>query len=246
MEIDAYVFPYSMEEAKRLGRLGVWRESFKANVACKKAIEQAMRRDFDGMHLKSDCAQSVIEQFGFKRVSWVLSNTVQKLSVDERFNPTNKQWARQTYIPPDKNHNDVFVIVSNPNVLDSFINQYRNAYQALELFDHTHCEQESRSMNYDGKVLVLSPDTLKESCWRQEDQLWLATGGFGCDPNSSGRAVFATCLSDGEETRWNRADFIGVLKDPLLPEWAREKLTELQAPNQEQTGTPDMGGMNMT
>lgn len=246
MEIDAYVFPYSMEEAKRLGRLRVWRESFKANVACKKAIEEAMKRDFDGMHLKSDCAQSVIDQFGFKRVSWVLSNTVQKLGGDERFNYTNKQWAKQTYIPPDKNHNDAFIIVSNPDILDSFINQYRSAYQALELLDHTHCEKVSRSMNYDGKVLVLSPNALKESCWRQEDQLWLGTGGFGCDPNSSGRAVFATCLSDGEETRWNRADFIGVLKEPHLPEWAREKLAELQSSNQEQIGTPDMGGMNMT
>jgi hypothetical protein len=176
MEIDAYVFPYSLEEAKRLGRLRVWRESFKANVACKKAIEEAMRRDFDGMHLKSDCAQSVIDQFGFKRVGWVLSNTVQKLGGDERFNYTNKQWARQTYIPPDKNHNDAFVIVSNPDILDSFINQYRSAYQALELFDHTHCEKESRSMNYDGKVLVLSPTHSKKAAGGRRTNFGLEPG----------------------------------------------------------------------
>ena len=41
----------------------------------------------------------------------------------------------------------------------------------------------------------------------------LAEGGFGCDPKSSGRAIFAVCLSDGEKTRWNREDFTGVLDD---------------------------------
>ena len=68
----------------------------------------------------------------------------------------------------------------------------------------------------------------------------LAEGGFGCSPTASGRAVYATCLGDGEQKRWNRADFIGVLKDEFLPDWAREKLNELQA--QKQRGSA-MGGM---
>ena len=61
--------------------------------------------------------------------------------------------------------------------------------------------------------------------------------------HSSGRAVFATCLSDGETARWNREDFTGVLDDKFLPEWAREKLEELMT--QEQTDAPTMGGMKM-
>ena len=70
-----------------------------------------------------------------------------------------------------------------------------------------------------------------------------ARSGFGCEPHSSGRAVFATCLSDGETARWNREDFIGVLDDKFLPDWAREKLKELKT--QEQTDAPTMGGMKM-
>ncbi|MCI6054397.1 hypothetical protein [Dysosmobacter sp.] len=50
-------------------------------------------------------------------------------------------------------------------------------------------------------------------------------------------------FSDGEMTRWNRSEFIGVLDDKFLPEWAKPKLAELQA--QEQTDAPTMGGMNM-
>ena len=63
--------------------------------------------------------------------------------------------------------------------------------------------------------------------------IWLFSHRFG-------RAVYATCLGDGEQTRWNRADFIGVLDEQYLPDWAREKLEELtqgQRPQgPEQTG----------
>jgi hypothetical protein len=76
-------------------------------------------------------------------------------------------------------------------------------------------------------VLVLSPDTLKESCWSQENQLWYAHDGFGCTPGAIGRSIRCTCLGDGEETRWNRTDFIGVLKEECLPQWAAEALSKL-------------------
>ncbi len=89
---------------------------------------------------------------------------------------------------------------------------------------------------------MLSPDTLKESCWKPENQLWYAESGFGCSPTASGRAVYATCLGDGEKARWDRADFIGVLDEQYLPQWAKEKLEELQAPEND---SPAMGGVEM-
>ena len=44
---------------------------------------------------------------------------------------------------------------------------------------------------------------------------------------------------DGETARWNREDFIGVLDDKFLPDWARKKLEELMT--QEQDGRPHYG-----
>ena len=146
-------------------------------------------------------------------------------------------------IPTDLNHNSDFVVRSHPAVLDGFVSFYRKAVQALNLFGAEHCVGGRAEQDYTGKVLVLSPDTLKESCWSQENQLRYAHDGFGCSPHAIGRSVRCTCLSDGEMTRWNRSEFIGVLDDKFLPEWAKPKLAELQA--QEQTDAPTMGGMNM-
>ena len=71
------VYPYSAAEAKRRNELDSWSESFRMNVSCKEAIEDAVRSNFNGMHLNEHCVDDVIEQFGFKRTMWVLSNTIQ-------------------------------------------------------------------------------------------------------------------------------------------------------------------------
>ena len=124
-----------------------------------------------------------------------------------------------------------------------FIRQAHAEFQKLGLFGATHCA--AGELDYTGKVLVLRPSVLKETCLSPQNQLWYSEGGFGCSPTSSGRAVYATCLGDGEKTRWNRADFIGVLDEQYLPNWAMERLAELRGPTQEQTDGPAQGGMEM-
>ena len=222
----AYLYLSSFAEAKRQNEVALWRASHLENIACKQAIEESIRRGFDGMHLDRDCARSVIDNFGFKRVGWVLSATLQQKQYDGRFSPQNKAWAASTFIPPsDRNYE--FTVESHPAVLDGFVNDFRKAQAELKLFTGSQCD-DMTGQNLEGKVLVMSPFTLKESCWAPENQLWLATGGFGCAPNAAGRAVYATCLGDGERTRWNRSDFIGILKEEHLPDWARESLEQIR------------------
>ncbi|MCI8493925.1 DUF3849 domain-containing protein [Anaerotruncus sp.] len=227
-----YLYPHSLRDAKQRGELDLWRESHQENIACKEAIESAIRRDFDGMYLKEGCANGIIEQYGFKRVAWVLSNTLQQKDWDGRFSPSNKKWAFKTYIPRsvERDRTTDYVVESHSAILDGFVSQYHKAVQELNLFGAEHCEPDSfTKLDYEGKVLVLSPDILRESCWGQKNQLWLALDGFGCSPTARGRSVRCTCLGDGEETRWNRAEFVGVLKEEHLPDWARENLEQLRS-----------------
>lgn len=101
-------------------------------------------------------------------------------------------------------------------------------------FTHEDCIKDSNRMEYEGQILVLSPDVLREDYRKPEFQLWKATGGFGCDPNSSGRAVYAECLYDEETHRWNRSDFIGIIHLDRIPDWVKETcILQEQAENAE-------------
>ncbi len=238
-----YLYRKSYAEACRYGETRKHENSFRENVSCARAIEQAIREYFDEMSesLKEGCAQSVLEQYGFKRVNFVLANSLKQMGCPHLISEETRQWGLRTYVPPDGRHNRYFAVDTAASLLESFIGQTRQAYQALGLFGPEHCTGDRQGLDYTGKVLVMRPDTLREACWDARNQIWLAEGGFGCSPTASGRAVYATCLGDGEQTRWNRDDFIGVLKDEFLPDWAREKLEELQA--QGQRG-PVMGGIS--
>lgn len=225
---DTYLYTRSAEEARKRAELSLWRASHRENIACKEAIEEAVRHHFDGSRLDNDCLNEVLRKFGCKRTAWVLANTLQQLEWDGRISPRNKAWAESFPIPWDKRHGLEFVVTSHPAILDGVVDQYRKTYQALGLFGSEQCEPNSYySLDYEGKVLVLAPDVLKESCWTPQNQLWYAHDGFGCHPNAIGRSIRCTCLGDGEMARWNRADFLGVLKPEHLPDWARDRLREL-------------------
>lgn len=162
----------------------------------------------------------------------MLASTLQELSHDGRFSQSNKAWGKQIYIPPDKNHNYQYTVGSHPAVLDGFIQEFREAYAELGLFAPKHCEPDTTELDYEGKVLVMRPEVFQESYWEPKYQLWYAHDGFGCDPHAIGRSIRCTCLGDGEETRWNRTDFIGPIKEEFLPDWAEEQVDQLRAGQQ--------------
>ena len=242
MDDHPYLYPYSRTEARRLGEVQKHEDSFRLNVDCARAIEQAIREHFNeaAEKLADDCAQPVLEQYGFTRVKFVLANSVNEMGMPHLLSGDVRSWAAQTFVPPDGKYNRYFAADTAAALPEEFIRQTQDAYQALGLFGPEHCVGDD--LDYEGKVLVLSPDTLRESCWDARNQLWLSEGGFGCSPTALGRAVYATCLGDGEQTVWSRADFTGVLDEQYLPDWAVERLEELRGPRQEQS-RPTMGGL---
>ena len=128
------MYPYTAKEARERGELELWRANFRTNCACAGAIELAIRKGFDGMHLWTDCAKSVIDQYGYKRVGFVLANTLQEQSYDGRYHENNKKWSRTIFIPEDGGHRHTFLINSHPAVLDGFVSEYRAELAKLHLF----------------------------------------------------------------------------------------------------------------
>lgn len=127
------VYPYPASYAQEHGELEQYRASNKANAACKKAIEAAIREHYDGNSLDSQAAAQVVEAFGLDRTLYVLANTVQQKDWDGRISPGNKAWAKT--IPTQKNpdawgadRNDQFVVNSHPGLTDLFLSTIRREY----------------------------------------------------------------------------------------------------------------------
>ena len=96
------------------------------------------------------------------------------------------------------------------------------------MLDEKCCYKNSEQKDYSGQLLVLKASVLAPWMLDPRNQLWIAENGFGTKPNASGRAVFATCLMDGERARFNREDFYGIANPNRLPDFAKEKLSENQ------------------
>lgn len=242
MDRDSPLYTSSLETARKSDEIALWLKSHKENCDCARAIEDVIRKKFDGKHLESGCVAGIIEKYGFYRVMWVLANTLKEKSWDGRFSRENKAWSQKFYIPKDKRRNE-FCVQSHPAVLDGFIDETREAWKALNLFDISHCRQGEDGQDYTNQVVVLRPFSLKDQYKTPEDQLFFATGGFGCSPTASGRKVYGFFLKDGEKAHFNRSDFIGVIKEECLPEWAAEKLLKLSQPEESTSEDMQMGGM---
>lgn len=237
----------SRSEARRQGELDKWKESRQVNISCAKNLSGLIDAHGRSGQLEPGTAQTALKDWGICRTQFVLANTLTGTG-ELGFEPDGFRWARMAFIPPDKD-NQKFRIQADRSLLAQFLQQTYGEYLNMGLFSQEHC---GMGGDYTGKVLILRPNRLDEGFLSPQNQLWYRQTGFGLSPTSSGRAVFATCLGDGEKVRWNRTDFIGVLDEQYLPDWAAERLAELRGPAQEQdepleeqTDSPGQGGMEM-
>ncbi len=106
-------------------------------------------------------------------------------------------------------------------------------------FSPEQCILIDHNMNLENKIAVLRQSSLRPEYHTGDKQLVLITGGFGASPNSRGRAVFTTNLYSGKEARWNREDILGVLKPEHMPQWAKERLSQLRAVQQKKRHQPE-------
>lgn len=243
MECKIIFYPHSHREAERENELHLWRESHRGNIACAVDIEAALQA-LDGTPLPEEAVKPLLDKWGFKRLNFVLSNSLNQMKDAVQISPTNRVWTQVVYVPPDKEHNPEFAVRADPAALNVLVDQARAAFQALGLFSFAQCEIDSDELDYTGKVVVMSPHALREECWTQQNQLWYAHSGNGCSPHAMGRSILAFCLSDGVRDRLLRTDIVGVLQEECLPDWAMEKLAELRGQQEEQR--PSMRDLGMT
>ena len=94
----SHLYPYSREEARRRKELEAWRDSYNENIQCKHAIETAAGA---GEDMPAQVKQ-VLDEYGFKRVGFVLSNTLQQRAKESGISKDDQRWGRRTFIPDNR------------------------------------------------------------------------------------------------------------------------------------------------
>lgn len=135
---SAPVYPYPREYAVGNDELDKYRLSRKASIACKEAIEQAIREHYANNSLDTATAvKQVVDAFGYDRMMYVLAVTVKHKDWDGRISQSNKQWAASMPVFEDKTDGsadqNVFLVVdkAHPGLTDLFVREARKA-QARE------------------------------------------------------------------------------------------------------------------
>lgn len=127
---------HSRAEARRLGVTQAYEDSFRLNVSCARAIEQAIRDYMDEDDPKGflfdGCAQSVLEKYGPQRVEFVLANTLQNTGCRYLQRDEVLQWGEGIRVPLDGDYNRYFVADTAASLLDEFVTQFRQSPQSLD------------------------------------------------------------------------------------------------------------------
>ena len=153
----------TFEYAKANDEKNLYRQSLQANIECKHEIEQAIRNNFDGMHLNKGFENKLIEQFGMDRVKYVLANTVQENDWDGRYSSETKEWAKTVTVTEKSDHRSQFVIGTHPAVLDGFINRVRKAEKAAEKMTEEKQQEPKEEIYY---AFIYEKDTADRSGYR--------------------------------------------------------------------------------
>lgn len=118
--------------------LDAYRASRQTNIACKEAIEDAIRENYYDNRLDITCVKTIMERFGMDRVEYVLANTVQFMDWDERFSRNNREWAKTIPIITDGNEfvgdrRIAFVVDrSHSGLTDLFVTAFRKEVRQAE------------------------------------------------------------------------------------------------------------------
>ena len=87
------------EVALRLCQHDRWYRSFHENAHCAISIELAAKDAYASNRLNDTAVFPLIAQYGYKRIAWVLANTIRQGEHDNRYKRELRDWARSIPIP---------------------------------------------------------------------------------------------------------------------------------------------------
>ena len=118
---DAPLYLKTAGYAREHGELEVFRSSRELSEACRKEIDDAISKNFDGMHLKKGFEKDIIEKYGRARVSYILATTIRENAWDGRYSPKNREWAENIPISESESERMNCCLHSHPAIIDGMV-----------------------------------------------------------------------------------------------------------------------------
>lgn len=118
------LYLFSAGYARAHGEQAAFRVSMQENIACRNAIEQAITEGYVDNKLAQNISHKLIDEYGAKRVAYVLAATVVQMTYDGRISRATKEWAKQEIPDPNSSFENMRVR-SHPGLLEIFITDAR-------------------------------------------------------------------------------------------------------------------------
>lgn len=180
------IYYNTAEYAWEHGELDQYRASFRANVACKSAIEAAITINYSDNRLGSGAVHDVLEQFSFERIFYVLANTVREKDWDGRISHDNKEWAQTIPVCHYADNRQCYFVVDRSHTVltNQFVTDVRHEYlmrqplkaadiqkEAQRLLDRLQTEREPNSPCGTHFMAEVSPDFMRRARSRDTERL---------------------------------------------------------------------------
>ena len=241
----APLYKYPASHASEHGELDDYRVSHKANVACKKAIEDAIHDHYADNCLGRGAVKQVVDAFGYDRMFYVLANTIRQMNHDGRISNENKLWAATITVYPDmdgfqSDRNAYLVLNSHPGLIDIFVRQARREHllslpltkedikaEAAKILSQFQNAKEPNSPNGTHFIAQVSPDFLSRAKDKDRDRMMdmLPFDSLSLCTLEGRKGIYATITSDE-----NRFQKLRLRKPSIRAQLAVAKLNEHEKP----------------
>ena len=125
------IYPHSAVYACEHGELTEYRASYQASIDCSKAIDTAIRENYQNNRLDPAAVGQVVERFGMDRTLVVLAATARHKDWDKRISDDHKVWAQTIPVPDDKDamgtdRTRAYIVgYAHPGLVNLFMNEAR-------------------------------------------------------------------------------------------------------------------------
>ena len=217
------VYEFDRRTAEQNHQFNVWLFSRIENECCRKDTEKFLDMNPKTPE-KDNTFREILEIYGLDRLLWVLAFSVRANA--EHFSENALKWTNSV-IPenyPMQEAED-WILHSHFDQITVLAESIAWHFNRFHLLDISACSERIENQNAAGNLLILNPKVLSDSCKSSEAQYFYAAG-----IHEKTGYIHGYFLSNGQKAEFEQRNFLGIADKEQLPEWAKNRLSEIQSP----------------